>query len=205
MQIYLAQNGQQHGPYPEARIRGMLAAGEITTGDMCWMEGMPAWQPLQSVLGAPAAHSVPLQAGVANASEPAGFWVRVAAVLIDAIVCGIVGNVVGFVIGLSLGMAGVETGVIQAISQLVSFVLNLGYFAVMESSPRQATIGKMALGLKVVSLDGQRISLLRAAGRYLGKLLSVFILFIGFVMCAFTKRKQCLHDMLASCLVVRSK
>ena len=200
MQIYLAQNGQQHGPYPESRIRGMLAAGEITAGDMCWMEGMPAWQPLQSVLGAPAAHSVPVQAGVANASEPAGFWVRFLAVLIDVFLC----VVLNLLVGLVLRVVGVEDGSDRVISQLVSFVLNLGYFPVMESSPRQATLGKMALGLKVVSLDGQRISLARAAGRHFGKSLSG-LPFVGYVMCALTSRKQCLHDVLASCLVVKSK
>ncbi len=76
------------------------------------------------------------------------------------------------------------------------------YFALMESSPRQATLGKQALGIMVTDLAGQRISFARATGRFFAKILSGLILWIGYVMAAFTERKQALHDLLASCLVV---
>tara|TARA_B100001245_G_C22536040_1_gene269160 strand:- start:219 stop:485 length:267 start_codon:yes stop_codon:yes gene_type:complete len=76
------------------------------------------------------------------------------------------------------------------------------YFAVMESSPTQGTLGKMAIGIKVTDLEGSRISFGRASGRHFGKLISGLILQMGFVMVAFTKKKQGLHDKMASCLVV---
>jgi uncharacterized RDD family membrane protein YckC len=75
----------------------------------------------------------------------------------------------------------------------------------MESSSRQATLGKMALGIVVTDMDGKRISFGRAVGRNLGKIISQIILFIGFLMVAFTQKKQGLHDIIANCLVVVKK
>ena len=76
------------------------------------------------------------------------------------------------------------------------------YFAAFESSPKQATPGKMALGIKVTDLNGRRIGFGKATGRYFGKILSFIILGIGFIMIAFTEKKQGLHDKMAGCLVV---
>ncbi len=60
----------------------------------------------------------------------------------------------------------------------------------------------MALGIKVTDLNGHRIGFGKATGRYFGKIISAMILFIGFLMIGFTKKKQGLHDMMAGCLVV---
>jgi uncharacterized RDD family membrane protein YckC len=73
----------------------------------------------------------------------------------------------------------------------------------MESSAKQATVGKMALGIIVTDLEGRRLGFGRATGRYFAKILSALILGIGFLMAAFTERKQGLHDMVASTLVVK--
>ncbi len=72
----------------------------------------------------------------------------------------------------------------------------------MESSPTQATLGKMALGIKVTDLAGKRVGFGKATGRYFGKIISALILLIGFIMVAFTEKKQGLHDKMAGCLVV---
>ncbi len=77
------------------------------------------------------------------------------------------------------------------------------YFALMESSKNQGTLGKMALGLKVTDMDGNKISFGRATGRYFSKILSGMILMIGYIIAGFTDKKQALHDMIASCLVLR--
>lgn len=79
------------------------------------------------------------------------------------------------------------------------------YFALMESSERGATLGKMALGLRVVTSDGQRLSFLNATGRYFAKIISAIILFIGFIMIGFTDRKRGLHDMIAGTLVIKAR
>ena len=77
------------------------------------------------------------------------------------------------------------------------------YFALLESSERQATFGKMALGLKVTDLNGNRISFGQAVGRNLAKYISLVTLLIGYIMAGFTERKQALHDMIASTLVFK--
>jgi len=75
------------------------------------------------------------------------------------------------------------------------------YEALMESSSRQATLGKMIFGMKVTDLSGNRISFARATGRYFAKWLSGLTLLIGYIIAGFTERKQALHDMLAGTLV----
>lgn len=76
------------------------------------------------------------------------------------------------------------------------------YFTLMESSRHQATLGKLALGIKVVDQNGGRLTSVHALGRWFAASLSYLTLYIGFLMAAFTERKQALHDMVAGTLVV---
>jgi uncharacterized RDD family membrane protein YckC len=76
------------------------------------------------------------------------------------------------------------------------------YGALMESAARQATIGKMALGMTVTDIDGRRISFLRGMARNLEKIASALPFFVGLIMVGTTARKQGLHDILTGCLVV---
>jgi uncharacterized RDD family membrane protein YckC/type II secretory pathway pseudopilin PulG len=112
----------------------------------------------------------------------AGFWKRFVAYILDTVLLA----ALYFFIG----------------SYLILLLITWLYYALMESSPSQATLGKMALGIKVVDMQGNRISFLRATGRLLGKILSSLILSIGYIMAAFTSRKQALHDLMADCLVI---
>jgi uncharacterized RDD family membrane protein YckC len=76
------------------------------------------------------------------------------------------------------------------------------YHALMESSERQATIGKLALGLKVTDVKGRRVSFWRATARHFAKLLSVVPLGVGFILAFYNRRKQAFHDQISSCLVL---
>lgn len=78
------------------------------------------------------------------------------------------------------------------------------YHALMESSAKQSTVGKMLLKIRVTDLNGQRISFARATIRHFSKVISVLTLFIGFLMAGWTKKNQTLHDKIAGCLVVIS-
>jgi len=131
----------------------------------------------------------------------AGFWLRLVAYIIDIIV--LMGA--SFVLGLFLGI--IAPDIVGLESEGVWNVLGIGiawiYYASMESSSKQATLGKMALGLKVTDLEKKPISFGKATGRFFGKILSVIILGIGFLMIAFTEKKQGLHDQLAGCLVLK--
>ena len=84
---------------------------------------------------------------------------------------------------------------------LIAVIVSWLYWALMESSSRQATLGKMAMGIIVTDEYGRRISFGRATGREFSKFLS-YILLIGFIMAAFTKTNQALHDKLAGTLVL---
>jgi uncharacterized RDD family membrane protein YckC len=86
---------------------------------------------------------------------------------------------------------------------LLSLLLDWLYFALLESSAGQATLGKSVLGLAVTNTRGERISFGRATGRYFAKFLSALILGVGFLMVGWTRRKQGLHDFIAGTLVVR--
>jgi uncharacterized RDD family membrane protein YckC len=140
-----------------------------------------------------------------------GFWIRVVAAIVDAIILRVVVAPVGFIFG-SLGMAGMMTGLphrgLRLFGGGLTFILLLFgswlYEAFMESSSYQATLGKMIFGMKVTDLNGNRISFERATGRHFAKWLSGIILCIGYIMVGFTERKQGLHDLLAGTLVRRS-
>ena len=141
-----------------------------------------------------------------------GFWLRFVAYIIDAIVMVAVQYVILMVLGLDEALTGgfsEETATLSAgqslTANVISIVLGWLYFAVLESGSWQATLGKKALGMVVTDVDGQRISFLRATGRYFGKIVSSIILLIGFIMIAFTERKQGLHDMMAGTLVVKGQ
>jgi hypothetical protein len=79
------------------------------------------------------------------------------------------------------------------------------YWILMESSRQQASIGKLALGMKVVDEHGARLTIPRAAGRNLLKILSALISFIGFAMAGWTLNKQALHDKITNCYVAMDR
>lgn len=139
----------------------------------------------------------------------AGFWKRAAASFIDSFVVGIVAGMVGMVFGLMMvammGSGGFDEGlavVLQIVNQLVALGLGATYFGWMHSSSMQASVGKLAVGIKVVRGDGSRISFARGFGRYFAYMLSTLTIGIGLIMAGFTERKRALHDMICDTLVV---
>lgn len=130
-----------------------------------------------------------------------GFWIRFVAYLIDAILLGLVGGVLWSIFGVPLEETDWDS--YDPTINAISFVIGWLYFALLESSERGATIGKMAMGLRVVTSDGQRLTFMNATGRYFAKILSAIILCIGFIMIAFTDKKRGLHDIIAGTLVIK--
>jgi uncharacterized RDD family membrane protein YckC/predicted RNA-binding Zn-ribbon protein involved in translation (DUF1610 family) len=138
----------------------------------------------------------------------AGFWLRVVAIIIDwFLITVLTVIVVAIMILVGIlpgdqppGNAGQdeENAII-----LILVVLMWTYMTVMESSPLQGTLGKLALGLIVTDEFGQRISFGRAAGRNAARFLSDSTCSIGYIIAGFTERKQALHDLIAGCLVIK--
>ena len=146
-----------------------------------------------------------MEEGVATMlNEPvyAGFFRRMLGSLIDAAVVGTVGAVVNAPFGVPK-TAGAPVSSVQAVVTIVFGLASFLYYVGMESSAKQATIGKILMGLKVTDLNGNRIGFLRSTGRYCCHLFSVLTLGVGFLMVFFTKKKQTLHDKIAGCLVIR--
>ena len=135
----------------------------------------------------------------------ASFWKRAAAYLVDYFISSFIALIVGFVLGYVLAQMGVSNAVSRLVTVLLGLGVFIGYYVWPESSAWQATIGKRIFGLKVTDENGQRISFWRSLGRYLGFIVSGLALGIGYLMCLWTERKQCLHDKLANCLVVDIK
>ncbi|MEO5694655.1 MAG: RDD family protein [Usitatibacter sp.] len=121
----------------------------------------------------------------------AGFWRRCAAFILDGIVLAIPNIALRFLLPDN-----------TYATFFSSLAIGLAYYAGLHSSPLQATVGKMAFGIKVTDLLGKRISVGLAIGRYFATWLSLIILGIGFLMAAFTDKKRALHDILCKTLVI---
>ena len=127
----------------------------------------------------------------------AGFWIRLLAYIIDAIILG----ALTFPLARVLSMMGIG----EQSSNVMSIAISWMYFAVFETSGWMASPGKKALGLIVTDEQGGQLSVGRATRRYFAKILSALLLGIGFVMIAFTARKQGLHDKMFHTLVLRTE
>jgi uncharacterized RDD family membrane protein YckC len=182
--------------------------------------------PLNPAASAPGSATSATPAAAATAYAPVttagarygGFWIRVVAAIIDAIIVRIPVHIVATMLGLGglaaggIGMGGLGHGAAAlpllifggGVLALLTIAGSWLYEAFMLSSPYQATLGKMIFGMKVTDLNGNRISFARATGRHFAKYISTIVLFIGYIMVGFTERKQGLHDMIAGTLVRRS-
>jgi uncharacterized RDD family membrane protein YckC len=149
---------------------------------------------------------------IAPSPRYAGFWRRFLASLIDGLLMGFVLDFLNLALNPILArVMEVEDdtddmwralGVWLVASVTLWIVLNWLYYAVMESSPWQATLGKRALGMAVTDLAGNRISFGRATGRWFARIVSGIPLWLGYLIQPFTARRQALHDIIAGTLVV---
>lgn len=176
---------------------------------------------------APAAYAA--QPGVSAppmmAHRYAGFWLRFVAYLIDNLIVGIPTCIIALVaIAMTGGFAALvarfpkdpnpdPAELIALVSSMIGFIALIAicgiaiswlYYAGLESSERQATLGKSILALRVTDINGQRLSFAHASGRYFAKLITSLVPFaIGWILAGFTEKKQALHDFIAGTLVWR--
>ncbi len=214
-----------------SKCGGVMADGAASCPNCGQAFAVAATPPRVPMMGAPltapvagSVAAVPVYSGYAAVPrvEYAGFWLRFLAWLIDNIALGL--GVVLILIPLIFltGLGGFlsqlhpdeelnDAGIFMLVGFLfllatASLVLTWLYHALMESSEWQATVGKKALGLVVTDMAGRRVSFGRATGRHFGKIVTNLVSFgvgLGYLMAAFTEKKQALHDMLAGCLVLR--
>ena len=139
---------------------------------------------------------MPVSPAVTEQPRYAGFWIRLIAYIIDAIILG-AGTYPMIQVLASMGIG-------DHSANIMSIAISWMYFAVFESSVWMASPGKKAMGLIVTDEQGERITVGRATRRYFAKILSVLLLGLGIVMIAFTARKQGLHDKMFHTLVLRT-
>jgi uncharacterized RDD family membrane protein YckC len=177
--------------------------------------------PIVAPSAVPATVAVRMQVPPAVSVAYAGFWLRVLAYLIDVIILGVFAIPIVVGAAMAMGLGGVlariprdgdpfMNGLPPMFLLFIWFCVLIGvggtwlYHALRESSEGEGTAGKKALGLIVTDMDGRRVTFARASGRHFGKIVTSFIpLGIGYAMAGFTQKRQALHDILASCLVLR--
>jgi uncharacterized RDD family membrane protein YckC len=162
-------------------------------------------------------------------SQYGGFWIRFVAYIVDFLIVGVPMGVL-FIVAISVFGIGsfatlsslpnnpdpeqVRTQLIPiiiaaigtyAIFILGAIALSWLYFAMLESSERQATFGKAIFNLRVTDVNGNRLSFGHASGRYFAKIVTNLVPFaIGWIMAGFTEKKQALHDFIAGTVVIRT-
>ncbi|QOY34915.1 RDD family protein [Anaerobacillus isosaccharinicus] len=131
--------------------------------------------------------------------ERAGFWIRFVAMFIDGIIIGIIQFALSAIIGGGFDPETANTG----LDILISFLLIFVYYVWFQSKNHGQTFGKKITGIRVTTIDGEPVTIGKMFLReIIGKAISTFILFIGYLMAA-GKAKRALHDYLAKTIVIR--
>ena len=140
--------------------------------------------------------------------KKAGFWKRFAAHMLDVLIIFFFYNSLFWFIYNQISIYS-DVGGHKELFMFACFIfsplsvlISWSYFSGFESSPLMATPGKLAVGIYVTDMNGDRVSFGRATGRFFGKLISAFILTIGYILAGITEKKQALHDIIAGCLVL---
>jgi len=213
---HYASGGRVHGPVETRELERLARTGALRRSDDVSSDGTSTWMKASEVPGLFA------QAGKAAGAPEA--WRRAAAYGIDAVsVFGtayilypfVVTAVITVLVGILWLFAAVIPGSPPDISflgalahPLVSHVLGWGgylfYFSYLESSEWQATIGKQVMNIVVTDQDGRRLRFNRAAARTVAGLFSVASV-IGAAICAFTERREALHDIVTGTVVRRGR
>lgn len=219
--FYANSSESRQGPVDAFFLQDAVRRGQLPRTTMVWREGMAQWTSFSDSDLNEGAGDLP-DHGVTSAQPPplpalpghlksqevhyAGFWRRYLALFLDQLILGVSLLLGGLAIAFALGWFNnaptQSVPAFQGLFYLIYFLAAPFYYALQESSQYQATLGKRALGIKVTDLAGERLTFSNALGRWFAAALSYLTLYVGFVMAAFTQRKQALHDMVAKTLVV---
>lgn len=230
---FVGKDGARSGPFTESEVRRLAATGRLDPADLVWRQGLADWVPAASIPGlfavaarrsaaelanpyaAPGVNDVGFDGLAGGSAGPAvayaDFWPRVGAALLDGLFVGLMNCVPVFGLAIVFTAAAGEdpqsaqaAGLIaNGCGQLLGVLIGAVYFVTLETSAKQGTWGKQIVGIRVTDLEGRRISVGRALGRYFAKFLSGCTFGIAYLMPLFTDRRQTLHDMIAGCLALK--
>ncbi|MBW4890983.1 RDD family protein [Mucilaginibacter sp. HMF5004] len=194
----LVINGKPEGPFTidELKTKGLKPADFVRTDGMDDYKEAHEIAELRSLFGFARQNIMPQYFG--------SFDERAFAAIIDlAIVAGTF--ILISVIAMLIIPNQIARMMIFLLGLIVIPLLNFIYHILMEGSAKQATYGKILLKIRVCNEDGSPIDYSKAAARNLAKIVSNGTLFLGYIICFFNKKQQCLHDMIAGTLVMKDR
>ena len=223
MKWFYADAGKQLGPLEDDEFDRLVGQGVVRGDTLVWHDGMPAWQALGVVRGWKNASAAPGFPAVAPSSAAgqvhyAGFWIRFLARLIDGLLLGVVNLILRIPLAIMLGV-GTGAGLARpgagmvflpaimgmvGISAVIGIAIGVAY-EVYFVSTRGGTLGKLALGLKIVRANWSAVPAGLAVGRYFAQWVSGAILLIGYIMAGFDNQKRALHDRICETRVIYSR
>jgi uncharacterized RDD family membrane protein YckC len=129
---------------------------------------------------------------------------RIIAAILDGIILIFINFIVGMVLTITINQSSSTSDEsLNSLNNLINILISYGYIAYLMSSESQATLGQMAMGIKVTDENGNRITFVAATIRYFMSLVSGIILAIGYLMALFNDKKQTLHDLVAKTVVLK--
>lgn len=213
-------NSERMGPILIDEMRSLVYSGAIQQNYLVWKTGMSDWVIAsqtelssafiavgQTIQPQHDSSKKPLKAISASNIDQndainfsyAGFWLRTRAAIIDGFIIGVLWYGVFGVAAFYLFGKDLNTPLFNLLGWLFAWP----YYAIQESSIKQATIGKRQVGLIVADHFGKRITFEKASARYFLKIISNFSLFIGYLFCVWSSKKQCLHDIISKCIIIK--
>ena len=169
--------------------------------------GEGQYQPASQEMGPAAAPGYATEEGPSG--PRAGFWRRFAAYLIDSIIVSVIVRIVGAILGVPLLRFSYAPNEVRpapgtlGIVWALSIIIPLAYFSYFEGGPSGQTVGKLALGIRVIDFStGGALGYGRAALRWVGRIASTIVCFLGYLWMLWDKEKQTWHDKIATSVVV---
>ncbi len=194
----LVVNGKPEGPYTIDELK----AKRLKPSDFVRTDGMDDYKEAHEIAELRVLFGFAQQAVIPQYFG--SFDQRVMACIIDwLLVAGVI--IIPSLIAMLFIPNQMVRAILFAIGVVVIPITKLVYHIVMEGSAKQATYGKILLKIRVCNEDGTTIDYVKATARNLAKIVSVFTLCIGYMMCFFNKKQQCLHDMIAGTLVMKDR
>jgi uncharacterized RDD family membrane protein YckC len=209
-------DGIEYGPATLEELRSWIRDGRVAGMTKVWRSDMAAWSPATGYaeLGGELAR---LHTAVAASAKPCGFWARLGAYVIDAVILSAIFQLVWTLCGESrvwalplLPTVKTDAAVQQFLqdgqawfNHAAPFFYPLYFlYDVLFNGRFGATVGKMAIGARIVMWDGSPIGYQRAAWRWLAARISDLFCFAGYILIALRPDKRALHDLLAGTRVI---
>lgn len=223
---YVRAEGETLGPYDGHRVKEMIEQARLTADSPIAKVGATEWGAIRDipVFAALLPPTLPGAVGGAPGRLPvagkeagpryAGFWIRVLAYFIDAIIVELVVVAVSGLIGFLIGIIAAANGnhnseqlsaIAGGVGALIGITIVIAYYIIFNSGRWQATPGKRVLGIHLITVGGEKVGGWLALGRYLAYIISSLPFFIGFMVIGWNEEKKGFHDMICKTRVIYGK